>query len=243
MSLIVASLVKDEMDRFLPSALRAWSTFADEIVILDDNSGDGSDDFAEDFGAHVLRRRDAPAAWGAETDARRTLFEAAWSFARVGDYVLWLDADMVPARSPRVFMDSESDGVLFRLYDLWGKDDGGRLLYREDSFWQGHFVERLWMVKKRRDEEVPREWEWGQRGIHCGHLPLNFACDSFVMVPEDYYLLHFAYVAPELREEKYVRYASVAAELTTFERDHAKSILDAAPELIQLPFEPELSLI
>ena len=65
-NIVVASLVRNEMKRFLPRALRTLNTFAREIVILDDNSTDGSREHALDFGARVVQRGvDEPMAWGA----------------------------------------------------------------------------------------------------------------------------------------------------------------------------------
>lgn len=239
MSVVVASLVRDEMTRFLPRALAAWDTFASHIAILDDNSTDGSYEFAKEFGA-ITRRRDPSAAkaWGAEGAARRELFEFAWDVARVDDHILVLDADMTPARDPRAFCTPEVDGVWFVLYDLW---DVAPLRFRADRFWRGHHVPRLWSVRK--TKERPKAWEWHADRIHVGHFPSNLPLMSnLAYAPPDHGLLHFAYAAPELREEKYVRYASVAADLTDFERAHAISILDDAPSLERLGFEPDLTL-
>lgn len=237
-NIVVASMVKDELGRFLPSALHAWAKFAHEIVILDDNSGDGSREFAEDFGARVVPRGgDDPLAWGNETPARRALFEAAWEFTRVGDYIFWLDADMVPARDPRPLVETEADGIFFRLYDLWSTSP---LTYREDSFWRGHLFPRLWLLRKQ-DRPIS-SFRWSGRGIHSGHLPEGLDLVQMAYAPEDFSLLHYAYSEPDLREEKYAAYASVSTELTEFERSHAVSIMDESPRVLRLPFEPSITL-
>ena len=234
----VATLVKDEMSRFFPDALKAWSTFASDIIVLDDGSTDGSKEHAKEFGAFVVERSDAPlSAWGAETPARAALFEAAWKFTRYDDFILWLDADMVPAKDPSLFATPDVDAVAFVLYDMWNERE-----FREDAFWRGHLFPRLWMIRKRKGAEPSEGWKWSGRGIHSGHLPENFTYDSLLYAPKDYGLLHYAYVTPELREDKYARYASVSSDLTTFERDHAISIMDPSPSLVHLSFTPELRL-
>jgi glycosyltransferase involved in cell wall biosynthesis len=227
------------MGRFLPKALSTWNTFADGgIVVLDDNSDDGSREACKDAGAYLVDDAVGSApAWGAEAPARARLFEEAWNFARVGDYILWLDADMTPARDPRILTETGAEAVFFTLYDLWETEP---LRYRSDAFWRGHLFPRIWMVKKR---AMPTGWRWTTRGIHSGHLPSNLEFATFAYAPQDFALLHFAYTSEELRDEKYVQYASVAAELTEFEKRHAVSIRDASPALEDLPFRPELSLV
>lgn len=236
-ALHIAALVRNETERFWPTALEAWSSFADRVVVLDDGSDDGSDDLAEAHSNVRLVRRAEVGAWGAEAGARQELFELVWDTARVDDYIFWLDADMVPARDPRVFMDTKADAVCFRLYDLWNTD----LDYRHDEFWRGHLVPRVWMI--RRTDALSSDFTWDRRGIHVGHLPGDMTFESYAYAPEDYSLLHFAYVHPWLREDKYVQYASVASELTDFEKAHARTILDVSPNLVPLPFYPEISLI
>lgn len=236
MNLTLASMVKDELGRFLRPVFHIWQEFSDEIVILDDASTDGSKEFLASSGAHVFDANLQDSAWGKETPARKKLFDLAWAHTRVGDYILFLDADMIPSKNPRLLMDSKADGILFRLYDLWDE----HLRYRSDHFWRGHLTPRLWMVRKKPGRL--EDFEWGTRGIHSGHLPVNFACDSYAYAPKDFSFLHYAYSHEDLRQEKYVSYASVAHLLTDFERAHAASILDPSPNLEALPFSPEYTL-
>ena len=237
MALHVASMIRNEADRFLAPALAAWSSFADDIHILDDSSTDDSVAICKSFGANVTHAEGGELAWGREAPKRARLFELAWDIARIDDYILVLDADMVPARSPRPLTASEADAIFFVLFDLWSL---APLAYREDDWWRGHLHPRLWMVKKTHARATP--WEWSARGIHTGHFPLNLTVKSHLFAPRDHALLHYAYATPELREDKYIAYASVATQLSEHELAHARSILDDAPTTYALDFEPEYTL-
>lgn len=241
-SLLVATLVRNEADRYLPSALAAWSEFADKIVLLDDNSDDKTLKVARRFPKvdAMSRYGESAQAWGAESAARRELFELTWDEADYGDFLLWLDADMVPLRNPRDFMLRNVDSYYFPLYDLWGKDANGRLLYREDAFWNAHTRPRIWMIQKVR-KYAPA---WDTRGIHSGHLPVNWQPRQAIFVPPSHSLLHYAYADEAHRHAKYARYLEVADQLSEHELAHARSIVDVAPALKPLLTPPawELSL-
>ena len=171
--------------------------------------------------------------WGQEASARERLWSLAWNAASEGDYVFVLDADMVPARSPRILMETGADTIFFTLYDLWAPG-----IYREDALWQGHLHPRAWMFRKRPIGEL----RWSDRGIHTGHAPLNYPLGSLAFAPRDFSLLHYGYINSDIRREKHARYMSVAAQLSASERRHAETILDAKPALYALPFEPDLTL-
>jgi glycosyltransferase involved in cell wall biosynthesis len=237
--LIVAAMVRNEADRFLRSALSAWGQFADDIIILDDSSTDNTKEICTSAGANVIDAEMDEAAWGKEALTRAKLFNSALEAANEGDYIFFLDADMVPARNPRSLMETEADAMAFVLYDLWANEDD-RLYFRNDTFWQGHLMPRVWMIQK---PEIPEKgWTWNDRGIHCGHLPLNLRSSRIVSAPSDYGLLHYAYLTPSLRAEKASQYLSVRSQLTTFEVAHASSIEQEHPQISPLPFTPEFEL-
>jgi glycosyltransferase involved in cell wall biosynthesis len=232
-------MIRNEADRFLRSALSAWWEFADDIIILDDASTDDSREICKDAGANVISAEMEEVAWGKEALTRAKLFNVALNAANEGDYIFFLDADMVPARNPRRLMATEADAVAFVLYDLWAYDDS-RLYFRNDTFWQGHLNPRVWMIQK---PEIPEEgWSWNDRGIHCGHLPLNLRSSRIASAPLDYGILHYAYLTSSLRAEKSSQYLSVRSQLTTFEVAHATSIMDEVPQISPLAFTPEYEL-
>lgn len=234
--LIVCCLAKNEASRFWRSALEAWWQFADDIIVLDDGSTDGTDVIAVEARALIIARETLTSAWGNEAPARGQLWALALEKAEPGDWIFVLDADMTPARDPKPLLEANADAIAFKLYDLWTPST-----YRSDHFWKGHLFPRVWLVK--RPEEPAEGWKWPERGIHCGHFPRNLAFQKRPMAaPEDYSLLHYAYSTPELRSQKLDQYLAVHDQLSDFELRHALSITDAEPQLEPLPFEPQYRL-
>jgi hypothetical protein len=230
--IVVATLVRNEADRFWRSALEAWSTFADRIVVLDDGSTDDTAQIADDAGALVRQRGAGVSAWGQEAPARAELWEHALAESDEDDYIFVLDADMTPLRDPRPLLSTRPEGVAFNLYDLWTPH-----AYRADGFWQAHLHPRLWMVR-RPSEDI--EWFWSERGIHTGHFPLNLQVTPLI-APPAFGLLHYAYATPQLRAAKHAEYIRVAKQLSDTEMLHAASIMEPAT-LRPLIHTPHLSL-
>lgn len=227
MHVTVASIMRNEANRFLPSALKAWTSFADRICVLDDGSTDATADLCESFGAEVHRQ--GPLMFGEDSlqewSSRRTLFRHAIKDA---EWVVWLDADQVLSCDPRPFL--QPAHPCFRVFDLWSPTE-----YREDAWWTGHM--RAWWGGVH-VPSLPAGYvdEWNERGIHCGHLPVNLP-DPKYAVPAECAVLHYAYVTPELRAEKAARYESHAAFLTPQERFHARTITLPNPKTKPLPFK------
>lgn len=244
MKLVVVCLARDEADRFWRSALEAWNDFADQLLVMVDgtvNDDDLTPVLAINAGAKVtLSHNGADGSWGNESPARHRLWNFAMRNTKPQDWLLILDADMVPARDPRPLLEADADAIAFKLFDLWHEADG-KLFYRDDNYWRGHLFPRVWAV--RRPETPPEGWQWPDKGIHCGHFPQNLGFLKQPMIaPEDYSLLHYAYSQPKLRAQKRDQYLSVHEQLSDFELRHALSITDSLPELKELPFEPQYKL-
>lgn len=245
MKLIVASMVRNESDRFWRSALDSWKEFADDILILDDASTDDTKAIANRAGAHVFDAEMECLAWGTEAPTRARLWQVVQEYTREQEdevYALILDADMVPARNPRTMLEARPSAIAFPLFDLWASssDDPPRLFFRNDEYWQGHLNPRVWCVKVPEEPDVG--WTWSERGIHSGHFPLNLRASPVMIAPPEYALLHYAYISEDLRQAKAAQYQSVYDDLGPFERTHAASILDPDPRISPLPFTPEYHL-
>ncbi len=224
--LTVATIVRNEAKRFLPSALEAWKQFADRIVVLDDGSTDETGELCKAAGAEV-HRQNPPLMFGNEWKARRALWRLA---AKDADWVLHLDADQVTSCDPRPFL--KEPAAAFRVYDLWGPNE-----YREDAWWTGHL--RCWWPAVH-VPSLPKGFvdEWPERGWHSGHVPMNITTGHPI---QECSILHYAYVTPELRAQKAKMYAELAPHLTPQERFHGETILMNA-KTKPLPFEPRWRL-
>jgi len=238
----VATIVKNEEHRYWRSALEAWQTFAEDIIVFDDDSEDDTRKIADEMGCDTFNLIDNTDMWGNETPHRAALFNYAMSKAEVDDVIFWLDADMVPAKDPTKFFDVEGPrSWAFKLYDLWAPS-----MYRTDEFWRGHLFPRVWAIRKPEDY-LASDNVWEGRGIHSGHIPAswwkkesNFTPQ--MMMPADLSLLHYGYYTPQDRYDRDERYQSVKFHLTPEEIAHAETILDVEPVLRQLPFTPTLTL-
>jgi glycosyltransferase involved in cell wall biosynthesis len=216
-------MVRNEANGYLASALDAWSEIADDILVLDDGSMDSTRDLLDSRGVHVLEH-DGPKAWGNEFAPRKVLWDVAMESGH--DWVLILDADMVPAKPVKELLENGTDGIVFYLYDLWSPNR-----YREDRFWRAHKVPRLWAFRNRSSTSKNI---WSARGIHCGHAPQNLNLQRTLLAPRDYSLLHYGYADPVDRESKYIRYMSEGHQLSLNEWMHAQSIVDELPRTLPL---------
>lgn len=209
MKLTVACLTRNAAEGYAPSAISAFRDFADDVAILEDKDGE---------------------MWGSESEWRKRLWDMALDTNP--DWIMILDDDMIPLKDPRPLMREGIDAVAFTLYDLWGANP---LVYRADQFWQAHRSPRVWAVRAPRDEFRA---DWNHRGIHTGHFPANLPIQRAILAPNDYSLLHFAYLTHEQRVSKHWQYLSKQDQLAPAELAHAESIISANPNTVKLPHEP-----
>lgn len=230
-SVTIASMVRNEMDRFLPRAVKAWKEVSDRIVVCDDGSTDGSAEFLEDQGCEVIQGD-----WhmqGNEWRARQALWDAA---VPGSEWIVHLDADQVPAADFRPYLKNKRVG--FVVYDMWDETH-----YRDDPAWDAHT--RWWWHALDVSDHQDHDWTWNERGWHSGHIPLNAndVTSEVVMVPSDCGILHYAYATPELRKEKFKMYVGLAPHLSHTEQQHALSIRERDARTTKLPMTPRWPLL
>jgi hypothetical protein len=234
-SLAVLCLVRNEANRWLPSILNGWASFADVIVALDDGSTDSTPELLHSHPKVELTRRQAAGPmWGQEAPARQQLWQL--GIASGCDWLMVLDADMIPARDPRPLLHASADAIAFLLYDLWHLHPA---LYRDDGYWQAHRFHRTWAVRNIGPGFAD---QWPDRGLHTGHFPLNLQIQRQVFAPPEFSLLHLAYSDARERSRKAEQYASKAHVLTRQEQLHAASILDGTVACKPLPFPVEYAV-
>jgi len=221
MHLTIASVVRNEADAFLASALEAWKQFADHIIVLDDGSTDATPDILKDAGVELHTQ--SSSMLGNEWPTRVKL----WNLVKDQDWVVWCDADHVPSSNPKPHLKGAVSA--FKVFDLWSETE-----YREDAWWTGH--KRHWWSSVRMTA-LPKDFtgRWNERGVHSGHVPRNLPPAHPV---EDCFMLHYGYSTPELRAQKMKMYEEGwGPHLTPQEKFHAKTILTKNPLTKPLPFE------
>lgn len=236
MSVIVATIVRNEADWYLKKAVETWCEFADRIVCIDDGSSDASGELvgvtAEDRGTFCAVRPLQIGLFGNSSLGRAELWELAMEYSVVGDYIFVLDADLIPASDPTPHF--TKDVIRFRYFDLWSPTR-----YRDDVMWTAHFRPRPWAAK--RTHSGP--WEWPYKQAHSSHFPDNLNGKTTTVVPLECSLLHYGYAEPRGRERQHAKYSAKMDILPTSYQGMTNSILTDDPRTTELPFEPEWTLL
>lgn len=218
--IVGALLARNEAaeDRYLVRVLTDAQRWADDIVVLDDRSTDGTSEICENLGCRVFTRDSDTPMWGAETPARAQLWDLAAQQCGPDDWILVFDADMILSGNPCPLAQSwDVDAWAWTLYDLWDSETTARV----DGPWGfGPVQPRPWMF---RPSVCPRP-EWRAGALHVGHAPANFR--GLMGVAPDLHWLHLSYLKPAHRRAKHAQYMAQAHTLTPFERAHAESIND-----------------
>lgn len=229
----VATIVKNESDRFLRKALECWVEVSDKIVAVDNGSTDGTVELLREFGC-IIHELDTPMD-GHETVARQFLWEKALEDTPDDGWIIHLDADHCVAGDFREHL--TGDRVKFPVFDMWSPT-----AYRSDAWW---IPRHWWQGVRITAENRNSEWIWPDRGWHSGHVPANAGqvFGNWSKIPWECGILHYGYATDALRESHADAYEARAAVLTDQELFHAKTIRDHAPRVEGLWFEPRWKLL
>lgn len=219
MACVGVMLARNEADRYLREAIVSMQSVCDQILVLDDGSTDGTPELAESLGCTVRRRTADRPMWGEESSARAELW--AWGADVAKDGWLYVsDADhelVAPPEAWKAMCRSwEATAWAMRLYDCWDSPT----THRADGQWAAYQVARPWLF---RPSACP-EPQWGDRGLHSGHAPLNFPYVLGV-APIGVWIRHYGWMDRGDREAKVARYTAASAHLRPSELAHLQSVL------------------
>jgi len=229
MNVRIASLVKDEADRFLPQLLPVWRELGEVWVQIDGATADVE--------AHVelLEQHGCKYTFydGTMEDCEWAARKHLWDWVSQGaEWVVHMDADHMPAGDFRPHL--KGSAVNFRVYDMWSEDK-----YRQDAWWRV----RPWWLAINVEHYQEHDWHWSTRNWHSGHLPLNASDVGPAWdIPRECSLLHYGYASAALRERHHAAYMARQDSLTDAEIFHAHTILTDNPPMYPLPFEPDWEL-
>lgn len=222
MKLVASMIVRNELGRYLPLAVKHLRTFCDEIRVLDDNSDDGTFEWLDDEeqflnGVRVLRNV-GPAFFEYESKARQYLLE--WTMEAEPDYVLSIDADEFidnPNRVKRVITEMQKPVYTLDMIEVWNATPRG-IQIRVDGHWGPRKCPILW----RAPEKLDGYWYIPDRKLACGREPLAVRRAGFE--PCGANILHFGWTNKAARQARYDRYAE--HDQGKFHKDaHLQSIM------------------
>lgn len=185
MNSITACLITLDEESNLPRALHSLIGIADEIVVVDSGSRDGTREIAAEFGANVITR-----AWTDYADQKN--FAAA---AATNDWILSLDAD------------EELDPELHQSLSEWkrGKPESAVYEFARRAFYLGGWIRHSGWYP-----DYQRRLYWRNAAEFSGtiHESLRFKGKAGRLRGN---LRHYTFNSPAEHEEKVDRYSTLAA--------------------------------
>lgn len=183
-------MYNEEITGNLVRCLKNCKKWADDIIIYDDKSTDGSVDLAREYTNHIILGQKNE--WFKETYHKQELLEYIHNMEIKPDWVLWIDCDEIVDRNCiknlKLFCennkDSDIDAFSFRQINLWRgekyyRKDG--VFYGDNPFGAGWFV-RLW---KYNQELIMLKKEGGDQRLY----PINIK----TIHPCDFKIIHYGF--------------------------------------------------
>lgn len=201
---------KNEADRYLQSCLAWNSQIVDTLFMFDDQSTDNSVDIARSY-CDVVKVREGGSSFMEHEGKFRQQAWDVWEASihpKSGSYVYVFDTDqfMVGSnnnKNPRKTFDdligyaknSKHDSVMLSIPEIWeNKDDV--LFTRQDGFWARNSSPHLF--------EFRPDGAFQMTPMGCGSRPKYVRNPMTNMIMGS--LLHFGYLNPADRKEKFNRY-------------------------------------
>ncbi len=229
MKLAVGMLVKNEADRYLAEVIRNICLYADELVILNDNSTDNTMDIIHSecsipLQTYLVKKGD----FGHEIILRKELYNLVVNCRT--DWLMIVDADEICSASFgslrsdfETLMNSNTVDVWgFRFYDFWSKT-----CYRDDEKWNAHKYYTL-MLTRNIQGFTPI---WNEVNHHCGRLPMNIWSRT-TSGTDKIKIKHYGWATEADRQKKYTRYLQYDPNGKYGDLQKYHSILDPNPHVV-----------
>lgn len=228
--LYILTILKNRMhpDMMFDKWLKTAYKLGDRLILLDNNSDDGTLEFLESFPdlekkmiIHSGENRDFTKY---EPQIRESLWKLLREIATEDDWILNLDADEFPEEKfvqqrekLLSFLErNQYEGAQFKLCDMWDLDS-----YRIDGRWSPFFL-RLYKFKN-------KPFGINGHGLHLSNIPLY----THEIKKEKIYtcelrIKHYSIHTEEFRKEKHGYYTNNSS--TELDLEHAQSIFSKRQE-------------
>lgn len=184
--------------------LKETDKYADKILIIDDDSTDGTFEKCRDYSKKVIIKKSVfDDFYTQEQFMNDEVWELVRKHAKFGDWILAQDSDefLEPSFIKMKYSLMQNTN-LFKCYTLqfihmWNEDS-----FRIDGVWGGRWVPRFF-----RFEDEPMKLNL-MKGVHMGGLP-NYI-KRYGKIPISCGTIHYGYATDEMRKfksEKYLKYS------------------------------------
>ena len=224
-TLTVSMIVRNESSRYLEEVLIKAKSYADNFVIIDDASTDGTPDIIRSVleGCRYTLIINNKSLFDNEVILRKKLWLA--TIESNPDWILFLDADEIIEENiisiKKWLLENNSvDAYCFRLYDMWTNE-----CYRDDEHWSAHTRYVPFMIRY----QPWFKYKYKNTKQHCGRIPMNILLLPYAK--SDLRIKHLGWLRENDRKQKYYRYMELDPQGYYGDLKQYQSILDSEPNL------------
>ena len=225
-NITVSMIVHNEENRYLERVLNAAKKYADNFVIIDDASTDGTvalcEKILKDKKHKIIKNTNN--LFNEEYKLRTLQWKE--TIKENPDWILFLDADEefeeeFNEKVKYLIENKDIDCYCFRLYDMWDEEH-----YRFDEFWNPNTY-RPFLMRY----QPKYHYKFRKLNQHCGRMPANVLHLSYV--ESIYRVKHYGWMNPKDRKQKYERYLKLDPDGNFGNKKQYESILDKNPHLVK----------